>query len=109
MLEIRPEVGSRTRTHDKSVVSVAFNRVSSQVITMAQDGTVFMWLVESGQKIKSLSQLHGPSAEVTCMEFDEAFTKIYTAANDGLVKIWDFNGYCINSLVTNEGTIRQLV
>lgn len=54
---------------------------------MSLDGNVYMWLIESGQKVKSLNQLHGPNAEMTSMEFDESFTKLYTAGNDGLVKV----------------------
>lgn len=102
-MEIKPEVTNRTQTHDKSVVAVTFNKISNQVITMSQDGNIYMWLIESGQKIKSLNQLHGPTAEMTCMQFDEEFTKIYTAGNDGLIKIWDFNGYNMNHLIVNKG------
>lgn len=54
---------------------------------MSLDGNVFMWLIESGQKIKSLNQLHGPNVEMTCMEFDSEFTKIYTAGNDGNIGV----------------------
>ncbi len=70
---------------------------------MSLDGSVYMWLIESGQRIKSLNQLHGPGTELSCMEFDDHFTKIYTAGNDGNVSIWDFNGFCVNNLVTSEG------
>jgi WD40 repeat protein len=57
---------------------------------MSQDGTIFFFLIETGQKIKSINQLHGPNAELTCMDFDEANTKIYTAGNDGMAKVWYF-------------------
>ncbi len=103
MMEIKPEVTNRVQTHDTSAVSVRYNKFTNQVITMSQDGSVYMWLIESGQKIKSLSQIHGPNTELTCMELDEEFTKLYTAGNDGNVYISDLNGFCMNNLVTSEG------
>jgi WD40 repeat protein len=57
---------------------------------MSQDGTIFMWLIETGQKIKSLNQLHGPNAELSCLDIDESNTKIYTAGNDGTARVFFF-------------------
>ena len=62
---------------------------------MSQDGNIYVWLIESGQKIKSLNNLHGPNAEMTCMEFDDQFTKIYTSGNDGNVSVSYANIICI--------------
>lgn len=44
-----------------------------------------MWLIESGQKIKSIHNLH--DFEVTTFDFDEYKTKIYTASTDGTIKV----------------------
>ena len=54
-------------------------------------------MIETGQKLKSFTEIHG-NAEVTCMEFDDTNTKLLTGGTDGKIKIWDFNGYCYNTL-----------
>ena len=87
MMEIKPEVTNRIQTHDKSVVAVKYNKSTNQVVTMSSDGNIYMWLIESGQKVKSINELHGSNAELTSMEFDETNTKIYTASNDGTIKV----------------------
>ena len=61
-----------------------------------------MWLIENGQKIKTLTELH-ENAEVTCMEFDETNTKFFTGGTDGTIKIWDFNGHCYHVLDAANG------
>jgi hypothetical protein len=53
---------------------------------LSQDGTLYFWLVESGQKIKTFNELHGRSELIT-MEFDELNTRIYTASADGNIKV----------------------
>ena len=73
-------------SHNNTVVAAKFNKNSNQVVTLSQDGTVYMWLIESGQKIKTFTELHG-QAEVTSLTFDETNTRIYTASTDGTVKV----------------------
>ncbi len=87
MMEIKPEVTNRIMTHDKAVICAKYNKNSNQVITMSQDGNIYMWLIESGQRTKSINETHGPNAELTCMEFDESNTRLYTAAADGTIKV----------------------
>ncbi len=102
MMEIKPEVTNRVMTHSSAVVAAKFNKNSNQVVTLSQDGTIFFWLIESGQKVKTFNDLHGPS-ELTNLTFDESNTRIFTAGADGSVKIWDFNGHCYHTLECNEG------
>ena len=85
-MEIKPEVVDRVMTHSNSVVSVKFNKNTNQVVTMSQGGTIYIWLIESGQKIKSFTNLHG-NAEMVTMDFDESFTRIYTSSADGTIKV----------------------
>jgi WD40 repeat protein len=59
-------------------------------------------LVETGQKLKSFTDLHG-NAEVTCMEFDETNTRLYTGGTDGKIKQWDFHGNCYHILDAGNG------
>lgn len=73
-------------------------------MTLSQDGTLIMWLIDNGQKIKTFTELHG-AAEVTCLslDFDEMNTKFFTGATDGTIKIWDFNGHCYHTLDAGDG------
>lgn len=87
MMEIRPEVTDRIQTHSSQVVSAKFNKKTNQVVTLSQDGTMYMWLIESGQKVKTFSELH-KNTELTTMQFDETSTRIYTAAADGNIKVF---------------------
>jgi WD40 repeat protein len=80
MMEIKPEVTNRVMTHSNPVVAAKFNKNSNQVVTLSQDGTMFFWLIESGQKIKTFNDLHGTS-ECTNLTFDESNTRIFTAGN----------------------------
>jgi WD40 repeat protein len=53
---------------------------------MSTDGKIFIWLIESGQKVKTFNELHG-SAETIALEFDEGFTRMYTGSTDGTIKV----------------------
>jgi hypothetical protein len=53
---------------------------------MSQDGNIFIWLIESGQKVKTFNELHG-TAETIALEFDESFTRMYTGSTDGTIKV----------------------
>lgn len=86
MMEIKPEITDRILTHPNPVMAVKYNKKNNQVVTLSQDGTIFIWLIESGQKVKTMSELHGTS-ETTTMEFDESNTRIYTAGVDGSIKV----------------------
>ena len=86
MMEIKPEITNRVMSHNNTVVAAKFNKNSNRVVTLSQDGTIYMWLIESGQKIKTFTELHG-QAEVTRLTFDETNTRIYTASTDGTVKV----------------------
>jgi WD40 repeat protein len=73
-----------------------------KIVTLSQDGSLIIWLIENGQKLKTFTDLHA-GAELTAFEFDEMGTRFYTGASDGLVKVWDFNGHCYHTLEANEG------
>ena len=102
MMEIKPEITNRVMSHSNSVVCAKYNKNMNQVVSISQDGTMHMWLMESGQRVKAFNQLHDTS-EVITMDFDETKTRILTAASDGLIKIWDLNGNCHYKLEANNG------
>ena len=102
MMEIKPEITDRIMSHQNSVVCCKYNKITNQVITVSQDGTMYMWLLESGQRIKNFSELH-ENFEIISLDFDETGTRLMTAAADGLIKLWDLNGHCYHKLVVNNG------
>lgn len=57
---------------------------------MDQGGTMSFWMVDTGQRVKSLSDIH-PDAEVTCLCQDSRGTVIYTGATDGSIKVRKFD------------------
>ena len=75
----------------------------TKLFTLSRDGTLKIWLIETGQNLKSFTVLH-ENAEVTCMEFDETNTKLFTGGTDGKIRKWDFNGSCYNTLDAGNGT-----
>ncbi|CAG5124371.1 unnamed protein product, partial [Candidula unifasciata] len=67
------------------------------VVSVCQVGTIIMWLIDTGQKVKQFSKAHG-SSEVTCLTQDPSETRLFTGSTDGTVKVWDFNGHCYHNL-----------
>ena len=56
------------------------------MVSVCQAGTLVMWMVDSGQKVKQFNQVHGNS-EVTCLAQDQSQTRLYTGSTDGTVKV----------------------
>ncbi|KAK7096335.1 hypothetical protein V1264_005639 [Littorina saxatilis] len=102
VLDMKTEVKDRIMSHEKPVVSGLYNNVYNQVVSVCQAGTLVMWIVDSGQKVKQFNQVHGNS-EVTCLAQDQSQTRLYTGSTDGTVKVWDFNGHCYHSLECSGG------
>ncbi|XP_076439227.1 cilia- and flagella-associated protein 337-like isoform X1 [Babylonia areolata] len=102
VLDMKTEVKDRIMSHEKPVVASLYNTVYNQVVSVCQAGTLVMWMVDSGQKVKQFNQVHGNS-EVTCLTQDASQTRLYTGSTDGTVKVWDFNGHCYHSLECSGG------
>ncbi|ESO89700.1 hypothetical protein LOTGIDRAFT_124680, partial [Lottia gigantea] len=97
MMEMKVEIKNRVISHDKPVISALYNTVFNQVVSLCQGGTLIMWMIDTGQKVKQFNKVHGNS-EVTCLAQDPSETRIYTGSTDGSVKVWDFNGHCYHVL-----------
>ena len=67
------------------------------MVTVGPGGTLLVWMVDPGQKVKTFTKIHG-DAEVTSVAQDTNETRLYTGSTDGTVKIWDFNGHCYHTL-----------
>ena len=57
-----------------------------QVVSICQAGTMVMWMIDTGQKVKQFNSCHG-SAEVTCLTQDATETRLMTGSTDGTVKV----------------------
>ncbi|GAB1607178.1 WD repeat-containing protein on Y chromosome-like [Argonauta hians] len=90
VMETKNEGPQRVTSHDNMVVS------------MSQDGSLTFWMLDSGQKVKEMSNIHD-NAEMLCMTVDEDTSMLYTGSNDGTVKVWDSNGVCHHRLVCGSG------
>ncbi|VDD74035.1 unnamed protein product [Mesocestoides corti] len=103
VLQMRPDITDRIFTHDTPVVGVVYNPTFNQIVTVCQGGKMAYWLVESGQRIKNITNCHG-DAEITCLSQDSTFTRLYTGSTNGTVKVWDMNGHCQHTLVCSKNS-----
>ncbi|KAL4216663.1 WD repeat-containing protein 49 [Mactra antiquata] len=101
-MEMKAEIKDRIMSHEKPVVSALYNSVYNQVISICQAGTMIMWMIDTGQKVKQFAGCHG-NAEVTCLTQDPTETRLLTGSTDGTVKIWDFNGNAYHVLNCSGG------
>ncbi|KAK3590864.1 hypothetical protein CHS0354_033793 [Potamilus streckersoni] len=97
VMEMKLEIKDRVLSHEKPVVAAINNSVYNQVVSVCQGGTIIMWMIDTGQKVKQFNGIHGNS-EVTCLSQDQSETRLFTGSTDGTVKVWDFNGNCFHTL-----------
>ncbi|KAL5971512.1 WD repeat-containing protein 49 [Taenia solium] len=107
VLQMKPEITDRVFTHNDPVVGVVYNPVYNQVVTVGQGGRMSYWLVESGQRVKNVSNCHG-NAEITCLSQDATYTRLYTGSTSGTVKVWDMNGSCLHTLVCPQNSFLDI-
>ena len=74
------------RAHSKGVISLCFNRDSSQLLSASFDSTVRVHGLKSG---KTLKEFRGHSSFVNCAIYSGDGTRVISASSDGTVKIWD--------------------
>ncbi|KAJ3185585.1 WD40 repeat domain 95 [Geranomyces variabilis] len=79
-----------SRSHNAGVVAAMFNENFHQVVSGAQDGTVCIWDIASGERAFSFHNAHG-KLEITAMCFDRSGRRLITGSRDGLIKMWNFN------------------
>lgn len=104
MLEMKIEIRDRVMSHERSVTAALYNSLYNQVVSASQDGTVTIWMIETGQKVKQFLKCHGTS-EINALAFDSNETRFLTGSSDGTIKIWDFNGHCHHLLIAGRGAV----
>ncbi|CAL8105784.1 unnamed protein product [Calicophoron daubneyi] len=102
VLEMKVKVRDRVFSHEKPLVGAIFNAAFNQVVSACQGGTICFWLVDTGQRVKTISRSHN-DAELTCLVPDPVESRFYTGSTDGTIKIWDMNGYCHHTLICFGG------
>ncbi|XP_019720499.1 WD repeat-containing protein 49 isoform X2 [Hippocampus comes] len=88
---------TRASGHKHPVTCVLYNSLFRHVISSDTGSSVICWLADTGQKVKQIHRCHG-NAEISTMALDGTQTRLFTAGNDGEVKVWDFNGRCLHRM-----------
>ena len=57
-MEIRMEVKDRIISHDRPVVGAVYSLAGNQVITADDGGVVSIWFLDSGQRVKQITDTH---------------------------------------------------
>ncbi|CAN0403813.1 unnamed protein product, partial [Hapterophycus canaliculatus] len=78
------------QTHEAPVTAALYNSHFHQVVSGDAMGNVHVWLVETGLLAFRFGRAHGTS-KISCMSFDASERRLLTGANDGTVKLWNFN------------------
>eukprot|EP00903_Cladosiphon_okamuranus_P008717 g8350.t1 len=77
-------------THEAPVTAALYNSHFHQVVSGDAFGNVHVWLIETGLLAFRFGKAHGTS-KISCMGFDASGRRLLTGANDGTVKMWNFN------------------
>lgn len=102
VLKMKREVKHRVVSHESTVTEAIYNEKYGHVISVDESSCITIWFLNTGQKVKHISEAHG-EAELTTVCLDHSQTRILTAGTDGVIKIWDINGNCHHVLVVEKG------
>lgn len=78
------------RAHAANIVRALYNDVFHQVVSGDSAGTILVWDVRTGHLEFQFRRVHGDH-KLTCMAFDVSKRRLYTAAEDGEVRLWNFS------------------
>jgi WD40 repeat protein len=104
-------------TSNQRVTVVIYNPIFHQVVTGGVDSQVAVWDVHTGEKVMQFKAHVAKrnscliDVEITAMAFGPRFRRLITGAQDGTIKIWNFNnGACLREIpVTNPTEITSIV
>ncbi|CAM9600070.1 unnamed protein product [Ectocarpus fasciculatus] len=83
-------IQSSKHSHEAPVTAALYNWHFHQIVSGDAMGNVHVWLVETGLLAFRFGKAHGTS-KISCMAFDASERRLLTGANDGTVKLWNFN------------------
>jgi len=94
IMDMKPEMKDRILSHEKPITCTKYiGRTKQipfyQVSSACQGSTITLWNIDTGQKLKQITNAHGES-EITAMVIDLP-SKLLSGSSDGTIKIWDIN------------------
>ncbi|KAB0795580.1 hypothetical protein PPYR_12419 [Photinus pyralis] len=114
VLELRPlQCSDHTdgTTHSLGVSVVLYNALFKVVLTCGLDSFIIVWDPWTGKRILVVKEAHTRvvygethSIEITAATFDPGNQLLLTGANDGTLKVWNFNsGTCLRNMSIEPG------
>ncbi|GFR43071.1 hypothetical protein Agub_g4078 [Astrephomene gubernaculifera] len=76
--------------HMEPIRAALYNRLFGVVVSVDEGGTVCVWNLANGAREGRFTRAHGDS-RITTACFDNNERRLLTAANDGAVRMWNFN------------------
>lgn len=77
-------------THDRPISQILFNQELGQIVTICTESCIKVWEYETGKRVYSINDAHGPNVEVTACCLDSTGYRLATGGFDGSLKVWDF-------------------
>lgn len=81
--------GARDAGHTSTIISVAFSRDGTRVLTGSHDKTAKLWDAATGEQIRTFS---GHTHWVNSVAFSPDGTQVLTGSTDQTAKLWDIGG-----------------
>jgi len=92
--------------NDEKIMGAVFSKDESQILTWSNDGTVFVWDVETGIIWQSIK--HNES--VIRIGLSKDSNRIYTLHNDNMVRLWNTEtGEAIGKPMKHEHNVRSAI
>jgi WD repeat-containing protein 49 len=81
--------------HRAQLVAVLFNPLFDVIVSVDESGAVCVWNLQDGARSGRFTASHGgesgPVPHVTAAALDSNQRRLVTGANDGSVRLWNFN------------------
>ncbi|MGQ9765717.1 MAG: outer membrane protein assembly factor BamB family protein, partial [Armatimonadota bacterium] len=74
-------------THQDEVLSLTFSPDSQRLVSGSYDGTIRIWEVGSGQKVREFA--HGAGIQIDAVDFSRDGQSVVSAGRDGTVRVWE--------------------
>ncbi|KAM4706617.1 cilia- and flagella-associated protein 337-like [Discoglossus pictus] len=81
-------------SHSEPVTSCQYNWRYHQVVSCSEGSVIKTWDIYTGKLIFELKAAH-ESAAISCLSFDETYTRMLTGGRDGSLNKWLYNGTTI--------------
>jgi WD40 repeat protein len=101
--------------HNSPVVSVAFSYDSTQLASVARDCTTKIWDTSGGECVqtsynhKYMQMFYDRSRPIRAVVFSPDSTRLASSSYDHIIRIWDLNGKCLQTLHCYFGSVYMIV